>query len=75
MRFDDLQAQLAKLLGPRNHDAASSLVSCQAEADGDLFPWARGAGYREGNLEGGVVRQVGQQALAVDGKVVLLNTL
>ena len=50
---------------PRNYAAASSLVSCQAKADGDLSPWARSAGCGGGNLEGGAVRQVGQQALEV----------
>ena len=53
-------------LGRSNAAAASSLVSCQAEADGDLSPWARSAGYRGGNLEGRPMRQVGQKALRLD---------
>ena len=75
MRFDAPTGRVGTASWPTNHAAASSLVSCQAEADGDLSPWARSAGCGGGNLEGGPVRQVGQQALAVDGKVVLLKTL
>ena len=73
MRFDAPTGQVGEASLPSNPAAASSLVSCKAEADGDLSPWARSAGCGGGNPEGGPVRQVGQQALLVGGEVVWLR--
>ena len=68
MRFDGPTGRVGEASLPSNPAAASSLVSCQAEADGDLSPWARSAGCGGGNLEGVIVRQECEKALRVGEK-------